>query len=181
MISKVGLKRIAASMVVATAVALSAPAPFAAAQSAGAPAAQAASASPQSLDFEFFKACVETIFLKSRSEDHARCYACHGYSGEVGAGGSGSPPQFLMKLSPGSNSWTEEQSREIFQRVSKLVVPGNLTASRLLMHPLAPEAGGNTGLPLRTGGRQFESQKDPDWQNMAKWVRGEKAGGASKP
>ena len=34
---------------------------------------------------------------------------------------------------------------------------------------------------LHQGGRQFASQNDPDWQTLAEWVRGKKAGGASGP
>jgi len=42
----------------------------------------------------------------------------------------------------------------------------------LLMHPLAPEAGGDS--PVHQGGRQFFSRDDPDWQTLAEWVRGKK-------
>jgi YVTN family beta-propeller protein len=38
----------------------------------------------------------------------------------------------------------------------------------LLLHPLAPEAGGDA---FHSGGRQFESQNDPDWLTIADWVR----------
>jgi hypothetical protein len=38
----------------------------------------------------------------------------------------------------------------------------------LLLHPLAPEAGGE---PFHSGGRQFKSKDDPDWQALADWVR----------
>ena len=179
MISEVSRKRLVVRLVIVAVVALYALTPFTAGQSAAVPVAPVASASPQSLDFEFFKTRVEPIFLKRRSENHARCYACHGFSGLPGAGGSGSPPQYLVKLSPGSSFWTEEQSRIIFERVSKLVVSGNPAASRLLMYPLAPEAGGSAD-PLHTGGRQFESQNDPDWQTILEWVRGQK-GSSSAP
>jgi cytochrome c553 len=36
------------------------------------------------------------------------------------------------------------------------------------MHPLAPEAGGDG---FHSGGHQFASQDDPDWQVLAAWVR----------
>jgi hypothetical protein len=110
---------------------------FTAAQFASAaPAGQLSSASTQSLDFEFFKTRVEPIFLKKRSADHARCYACHG---------SGTGPQYLVKLSPGSTFWTEEQSRIIFRNVSKLVDRDDPMNSRILIHPLSPMAGGDIG------------------------------------
>ena len=137
------------------------------------PAAQQVSASTAvpSLDFEFFKTRVEPVFLKRRP-GHARCYVCHAPAGE----GYRSAFQ-LEKLSPGSTSWTEEQSRRNFEVVSRLVTPGEPLSSRLLMHPLWHlEAGGD---PYHEGGRQFLSQNDPDWLTLAEWVRGQKAGGSS--
>ena len=135
-------------------------------------AAQEASASTetQSLDFEFFKTHVEPIFLKKRP-GHTRCYACH----EMGAVLYGRMFR-LEKLSPGNTFWTEEQSRRNFELAARLVVPGGPTRSMLLMHPLAPEAGGE----IHSGGRQFRSQNDPDWMTLAEWVRGQQAGASSK-
>jgi hypothetical protein len=176
MISKVRPKRIFASFVVALAVALCAPAPFETAQSAEAPATQAASASEPSLDYEFFKTRVEPIFLKVRSEDHARCYVCHVTSHHRGQGGG---PFFLERLSPGSSFWTEEQSRRNFLAVSHVAVPGDPQSSLILMMPLAPEAGGMAD--GHAGGRQFASKDDPDWKTIEAWIRGQKAGGSSAP
>jgi hypothetical protein len=113
------------------------------------------------LDFEFFKTRVEPIFLKKRPT-HARCYACHEEANHA---------LKLAKLSPGSTNWTEEESKHNFDMVSQLVNPGDPLGSTLLRHPLAPEAGGDA---FHSGGRQFESQSDPDWQIFADWVRGQK-------
>ena len=135
------------------------PAKAAASQTAG---AASASNAQTTLDYEFFKTRVEPIFLKKKP-DHARCYVCH-----EGA----NHPFRLAKLSPGNTTWTEEESRRNFQTVSNLVTPGDPLSSMLLLHPLAPEAGGD---PFHSGGRQFESQNDPDWQTLADWVRGRKA------
>jgi hypothetical protein len=157
-------KRIFASVLVASAVALCAPMPLA---------GQAPSAARPSLDYEFFKTQVEPIFAKKRWPDHARCYVCH----EVSRHGGG--PLSLERLPAGTSSWTEEQSRTNFQIVSKLVTPGNPLQSLLLLMPLAPEVGGLAD--THQGGRQFRSQDDPDWKIMAAWVRGEKAGGSSTP
>jgi hypothetical protein len=132
-------------------------------QSAGAPGNQEVSKPPVSLDFEFFKARVEPIFLKRRP-GHARCYACHG---------SGTGPQYLVKLSPGSTFWTDEESRKNFQNVSKFVDRSDPMNSHFLIQPLSPMAGGSVEY-LHGGGRQFESMDDPDWQTMAAWARGEK-------
>jgi len=142
---------------VAALIALAASAPLAAAQA------------PPALDYEFFKTRVAPIFLKSRSKDHARCYVCH-------QNHSGAAYQYLEELSPGASFWTDEQLRRIFANVSKLVTPGNPQQSRLVMHPLAPEAGGTSNTGLHSGGRQFESQDDPDWKTIVEWVNGAKAG-----
>ena len=174
MISKTRPRIVVSGFVVAAA-ALFTIARFTAAQSPGASAGQAASASAQPLDFEFFKTRVEPVFLKKRA-GHARCYVCHSVQRGGGTSGVSSAPTYLEKLSPGSTFWTEDQSRLNFKRVSQFVVPGNQAASKLLMHPLAPEAGGDDS---HGGGRQFASQNDPDWQTLAKWVRGENTGGSS--
>jgi hypothetical protein len=128
--------------------------------------------SPQ-LDYEFFKTRVEPIFLKKRSDEHARCYVCH----QMMRHGGG--PLSLEMLPQGASFWTEEQSRKNFETVSKLVVPGNPSLSLFLRMPLAPEAGGLAD--THQGGRQFASEDDPDWKNMKAWVLGEKAAGASTP
>jgi YVTN family beta-propeller protein len=110
------------------------------------------------LDFQVFKTKVEPIFLKQRP-GHARCYGCHilpnrGFH--------------LEPLSPESAEWSDDQSQLNFQHVLEHVVPGNPSSSRLLLHPLAPEAGGDA---FHSGGRQFASQNDPDWLVLAEWVR----------
>ena len=109
------------------------------------------------LEFEEFRKTVQPIFLKERP-GHARCYGCHTASNRV---------FHLAALSPGLAEWTEEQSRLNFQSASQLVILGKPHESRLLMHPLAPEAGGDA---FHSGGRQFASQEDPDWQAIADWV-----------
>ena len=171
MISSLLRRVISAVFVVAAGVLLCVLAPFATAQNSGSPDAQAPEA-PQ-LDYEFFKMRVEPIFLKKRSDDHARCYVCH----QVMRHGGG--PLSLDMLPLGANFWTEEQSRHNFEVVSKLVVPGKPDLSLFLRMPLAPEAGGLAD--THQGGRQFRSQDDPDWKIMAAWVRGQKAGGSSAP
>src|SRR5471030_3196983 len=108
-------------------------------------------AADPALDYGFFKASVEPIFLKKRPE-HVRCYVCHSENNNA---------FHLEKLSPGAKSWNEEQSRKIFASASSLVVPGDPLKSRLLLQPLALEAGGNV---YHTGGRQFESKDVPEWK-----------------
>jgi YVTN family beta-propeller protein len=112
----------------------------------------------QPLNFQSFKSDVQPIFLKERP-GHARCYGCHSEPSRI---------FHLQKLSPAVADWTEEQSRQNFQTVLALVVPGEPGSSPLLLHPLAPSAGGD---PFHSGGWQFPSQNDPDWLTLADWVR----------
>ena len=119
-------------------------------------------AADTALDYGFFKANVEPIFLKKRPE-HVRCYVCHSESTNAFK---------LQHLEKGAKTYTDEQSRKNFESASSLVVPGDIAKSRLLLQPLDPHAGGN---PYHSGGRQFESKNDPDWKVLADWVNGKKA------
>ena len=110
------------------------------------------------LDYEFFKAKVEPIFLNKRP-GHARCVSCHTIN---------RAPLHLVPLSPGSATWNEEQSRQNFELVQRVVVPGSLE-SPLLRHPLAEQAGGD---PAHGGGKHFNSQDDPEWLTLKAWVFG---------
>jgi hypothetical protein len=110
----------------------------------------------QTLDYETYKKTVEPIFTKKRV-GHARCVACHSASNNAFR---------LQPLAEGS-TWTDEQSRRNFESVSKLVNPANPQASKLLMHPLAHEGGGDE---FHSGGRQFLSKDDPDWKAIAAWA-----------
>jgi YVTN family beta-propeller protein len=131
------------------------------------PAAQATASPIAALDYEIFKTRVQPIFL-TRRDGHARCYACHA----LGAGEGNAPAAMrLQLLSPGSTTWNEEQSRKNFEAVRQKVVPGNPKASRLLIHPLRYEAGGDQG---HGGGAQFSSANEPEWQVIAAWVLGDK-------
>jgi YVTN family beta-propeller protein len=122
-----------------------------------APARENRPADMGSAGFTSYKVNVEPIFLKQRP-GHARCYSCHS---------EGSRAFHLERLSPGRTEWTEEQSQRNFANVIQQVAPGDPTSSRLLMHPLAPESGGEA---FHSGGRQFASQNDPDWLKIADWV-----------
>lgn len=132
--------------------------------------AQAASPSTatRTLDFQFFKTRVQPIFLKERP-GHARCYGCHILANRG---------FHLATLADDSTEWTDEQSQRNFQSALDQAEPGDPLSSRLVVHPLAPEAGGDS---FHSGGRQFESQNDPDWLTIAAWVRGAGAGTESLP
>ena len=111
-----------------------------------------------SLNFEFFKAKVQPIFLAKRP-GHARCIACHG---------SGTPLR-LQPLSAGSTSWNEDESRKNFEVIRRVAVPGNLK-SRLLVHPLDEQAGGDF---FHNGGKHWSSQNDMEWQTLKAFVMGQ--------
>jgi hypothetical protein len=113
------------------------------------------------LDYDYFKTRVEPIFLQKR-EGHTRCYVCHAESNNAFR---------LEPLPAGASAWSDAQSRKNFDVVSKLVNPGDPDHSRLLMQPLAPEAGGNV---FHSGGRQFASKDDPAWKTLADWVNGKR-------
>src|SRR5437016_501621 len=120
----------------------------------------APSAASPALDYDVFKTKVQPIFLAARTANgNARCAACH----SRGAGA------YLEPLPPGSTVWTEDQSRRNFDRVSRLVVPGDPLKSILLTNPLATDAGGSA---WHEGGKHWMSQNDPEWQTLAAWVRG---------
>jgi len=126
-----------------------------------------ASAQSPGLDYDAFKARVEPIFLKKRA-GHVRCYVCHAESNNAFK---------LEQLAAGAKAWNEEQSRRNFATISTLVNPGDPDTSRLLMHPLAPEAGGDV---FHSGGRQFATKDDPDYKTLAQWISGAKPSDRAK-
>ena len=121
----------------------------------------AAPAARPTLDYEYFKTKVEPIFLKKRP-GHARCVSCHGQG----------TPLRLQSLDPGATTWTDDESRKNFDVVRRVVVPGSLK-SKLLLHPLAEDAGGDF---FHNGGKHFASQNDPEWQTLRNWVMGQTTG-----
>ena len=127
---------------------------------AAAPSGGTAAGAASPLDFEFFRTRIQPMFQAKRA-GLVRCTQCH--SRGTGSGLT------LAPLAEGAKDWNEEQSRKNFAVVSGLVVPGDPTASRLLMHPLARDAGGD---PFHGGGKHWSSQSDPEWQTLAAWVRG---------
>lgn len=120
------------------------------------------------LDYEFYRDNVEPIFIQSRGSftppdpGDPACVLCHTWQM--------STPLMLQPLQDdedGNVFWTEEQSRENFEAVAQLVTPGDPFGSRLLLAPLAADAGGTA---LHTGGKIWDSRDDPEWQTLAQWV-----------
>jgi hypothetical protein len=114
-----------------------------------------------SLDYEYFKAKVQPIFVTKRP-GHAPCVMCHAEANNMLG---------LQKL-PFGTTWSEEATRKNFDTVSKIVeAADDPLQSKILRHPLAPEAGGDA---FHNGGRQFESTDDPSWKIIADWAKGAK-------
>jgi hypothetical protein len=111
-------------------------------------------------DFGYYKAKVQPIFLTKRP-GHARCVMCHADANNA---------LKLEKLPPGQETWTEEQTRKNYDTVVKIVlVTDDPLKSKILIHPLAPEAGGDA---FHSGGRQFANKNDPNWKTIAAWAKG---------
>ena len=114
------------------------------------------------LDYDYFKTKVQPILVAKRP-GHARCISCHG---------SGTPLR-LQPLAAGSATWTEEESRRNFDTIRRVAIVGDLT-SRLLVHPLAEDAGGDF---FHNGGKHWSSQDDPEWQTLKAFVLGQTVAG----
>jgi hypothetical protein len=110
------------------------------------------------VDFEFFRSCVQPIFVNP-IDNAMPCIECH--SGEFAI-----PP-------PEGSYWTEEQSRQAFESLSYLIDPGRPDSSRFLHKPLHPNAGGDL---MHNGGRRWYSADDPERMALAGWVRGDSRG-----
>jgi hypothetical protein len=117
----------------------------------------APAAAASTLDYAVFKDRVQPLFLNKKA-GLARCYVCH----------SQGTPFRLQRLSPGSAMWSEEESRKNFAAIQRLISPGQPETSRLLLMPLAHEAGGTEFHP---GGKRWTSKDDPEWKEIAQWIR----------
>jgi hypothetical protein len=120
------------------------------------PASMTSSREP--LDYDYFQERVQPIFLKKRPGS-ARCVVCH----------SSRSLFRLQPLPPEGQTWNAEQTRRNFEVASRMVEPGQPLSSRLLLVPLAEDAGGITFHP---GGKHFADQTDPDWQTLLNWING---------
>ena len=119
------------------------------------------------LDFDYFTARIQPIFTTKR-DGNARCVTCHSIRDVM----------HMQPLAEGSATWSEADARLNFNMASAYVVPGNPDASRLLLHPLAENVGGD---PHHDGGKHWTSKDDPEWQTLAAWVSGATLHSAAKP
>jgi hypothetical protein len=126
----------------------------------GAPQSGAA-VSTAALDFNYYLKNIQPIFLKARRADEGTGNACASCHTRVAS---------RLRLQPLiEGAWSMEASRANFQTVAALVTPGDPAHSRLLLHPLAPAAGGD---PTHTGGKFWANRDNPEWQTIAAWVNG---------
>ncbi len=110
-----------------------------------------------SLDYADFKARIQPLLTEKRP-GHARCITCH----------STGTTFRLIRLPKGRTEYTDEESRKNFEAVSRVVLPGVPQKSRLLVMPLAHEAGGTEFHP---GGKHWMSKDDPEWKTLSDWVQ----------
>jgi len=114
------------------------------------------------LDFAFFRACVQQVFAKPR-EGHIRCSNCHN-AGIIG---------FAALPGDGRESWNDAEAKRAFQLISRVIVPGDPDHSRFLLKPLHPDAGGSYA---HNGVRRWQSRTDPEYQMLAEWIAGKRTG-----
>ena len=126
-------------------------------------AAPSAADTPKGLDYDFYKAAVEPLFLRPRGGyigSDAGCVACHTSQANAPLGLQ------ALTLEDGRVFWTEEQSRQNFANVAKLVNPSDPDSSRLLNAPLAPAAGG----VRHSGGIFWDSRDHSEYRIIAEWI-----------
>jgi hypothetical protein len=137
------------------------------AEPAPAPAAAQGSSFPTAADIETYRNTVERVFLTDRggtTPGMAACVMCHSWQTK--------PMRFSLETPATDAGWTVEQSRRNFDIVTKLVNTANPETSRLLLKPLASQAGGIA----HTGGTYFPSKDDATYQAFLKWIRSLPAG-----
>ena len=126
-----------------------------------------ASGFPTAADIETYRNTVERLFLTDRGgtvPGMAACVMCHSWQTK--------PMRFSLEMPATDAGWTVEQSRRNFDIVTKLVNTKDPEASRLLLKPLAPQAGGLA----HTGGTYWPSREHPDRQALLAWIRSLPAG-----
>ncbi len=132
------------------------------------PAAQFTPAAPDvAVDFQFYQSCVLPNVLSVGNYGQLACTSCHagGQAGFAPRGASG-------------GAVTVAQARQGFERLQRLMVPGDPEQSRFLLKPLHPDGGGSYA---HNGVRRWQGRNDPEWQTLAAWIRGEVTGSDCSP
>ena len=117
---------------------------------------------PSAADIESYRNTVERLFMTDRGgtvPGMAACVMCHTWQTR--------PMRFSLETPATDAGWTVEQSRRNFDVVTKLVNTANPETSRLLLKPLASQAGGLA----HTGGTFWTSRDHSDYQGLLKWIR----------
>ena len=117
---------------------------------------------PSAADIEAYRNTVEKLFMTDRGGTTggiAACVMCHTWQTR--------PMRFSLETPATDAGWTVEQSRRNFDVVTKLVNTANPESSRLLLKPLASQAGGLS----HTGGTYWTSRDQADYQAVLKWIR----------
>jgi hypothetical protein len=124
-------------------------------------AATESSGFPGAADVESYRNSVESVFTTDRGgtlPGYAACVMCHTWQTSV---------RFSLETPAADAGWTAEQSRRNLDVVTKLVNTADPESSRLLLKPLAPDAGGLG----HTGGTYWTSRSDREYQAILKWIR----------
>ena len=122
---------------------------------------------PSAADIDAYRNTVERVFMTDRGGTiggMAACVMCHTWQTR--------PMRFSLETPASDAGWTVEQSRKNFEIVTKLVNTKEPEASRLLLKPLATQAGGSN----HTGGTYWTSKDSPEYQTLLKWIRSLPAG-----
>src|SRR5688500_4443798 len=119
-----------------------------------------AAAAPSAADLERYRTTVERVFMTDRggtTPGVAACVMCHTWQTSV---------RFSLETPASDAGWTVEQSRRNFDVVTKLINTASPAASRLLLKPLDPSAGGMG----HTGGSFWKSRTDPEYLAILNWI-----------
>lgn len=127
-----------------------------------APASAQGAGFPSPVDIESYRNTVERLFMTDRGgtvPGMAACVMCHTWQTR--------PQRFSLETPATDAGWTVEQSRRNFDVVTKLINTANPETSRLLLKPLASQAGGLA----HTGGTYWTARDQPEYQALLKWIR----------
>ena len=111
------------------------------------------------LDYEFYKAKVQPIFLAKRP-GHAPCVVCHAEANNM----------FRLEKLPPANRMDRGADAQEFRHGFENRRGGGRSADRQdTASSAGAEAGGDA---FHSGGRQFASKSDPNWKIIAQWAQG---------
>lgn len=122
---------------------------------------QAAAQTLGTAELETYRETVESVFMEDRggtTAGYAACVMCHTWQTGV---------RFSLETPSSDAGWSGEQSMRNFEVVSQLINTASPESSRLLLKPLAPDAGGLA----HTGGSYWASTDDPEYVALLNWIQ----------